>query len=301
MDFAVLLDCAENEIPKEVWSVIAVGGFNHRVPDALEQEEIRLQVENYLKNGVGGDVSGVGVSEARQQLWERCYSEAELLPPFLVKPLGEPVRLSGRYVVPESPLFEAHFLSVVRAYLFDKYFSDVREVAEFGCGTGHNLLALARQQPSKVVFGLDWSKRALDHVNQLRQLGVNAHAAEFDLLHPRSDLHFNLRRVGVLTVGALEQVGARFENFLAFLCTHHPPICVHLEPIVELYDEAQVFDQLAIRYHRARGYLEGFLPALRRLEQRGLVEIMALHRIPFGSFYHEAYTYLVWRPVANEN
>jgi SAM-dependent methyltransferase len=298
VNFYDLLAGPVKRFPAAVWAAIGNGDFRYRVPDSKEQAEIQLRVAKYLENGIGGNVSDVESSLPRRQLWDRCYAEAQTLPPFLIKAEKEPVRLGGHYVIPESVLFEAHFLSVVRAYLFDKFFSNVHSVAEFGCGTGHNLLALARQQPGKTLFGLDWSASALDHVNALRtQFGIPLHAAEFDLFNPRRDLHFNLKEVGVLTVGALEQVGKRFEEFLYFLLSRQPPICMHLEPVVELYDEEQPFDQLAMRYHRARGYLEGFLPALQRLERYGLAEILALHRIPFGSFYHEAYTYVVWRPV----
>lgn len=298
VNFAELLGCTPEELSGPALQAISVGNFKHRVLNDNEQREAQAQVVRYLDSGVLCSVSDDSVSEERQKLWERCYGESAILPPFLVKPAGQPVRLSGRYVLPESTLFEVDFLAVVRAYLFDKYFQGVRSVAEFGCGTGHNLLALAKQQPGKVVFGLEWSKQALEHVNKLRQQGVQAHAVEFDMLSSNEDcIHFNLKEVGVLTVGALEQVGRRFEEFLCFLLAHQPPIIVHLEPIIELYNENNSFDQLAIRYQRARGYLEGYLPALQRLARHGLAEILEVRRIPFGSFYHEAYTYIVWRPT----
>ncbi len=298
MNFADLLGCSAEELPGPVWAAIAAGNFKHRVPDAVEQDAIRARVAWFLATGNLGRVSDEQVRDERRELWERCYAESELTPPFLVKEKNEPLRFNYQYIIPESQRFEVDFLSVVRAYLFNKYFCNLRSVAEFGCGTGHNLLALARQQPGKVVFGLDWSRHALEHVKKLQHQGVSAHAVEFNLLEPNPDcLHFNLKEVGVLTVGALEQVGRKFEEFLCYLVSRQPPICIHLEPIVELYDEAKPFDQLAIKYHRARGYLEGYLPALRRLARYGLAEILEVRRIPFGSFYHEAYTYIVWRPT----
>ncbi|MEK6848983.1 MAG: methyltransferase domain-containing protein, partial [Nanoarchaeota archaeon] len=280
------------------WQAINAGNFKHRVLDELEQQETQLQVAKYLATGILSSVSDDSVYKDRLALWDRCYGESAILPPFLVKPVNQPVRLNGRYVMPESQLFEADFLAVVRAYLFDKYFTNLNTVAEFGCGTGHNLLSLAKQQPGKVVFGLDWSKQALEHVRKMTQQGVNAHAVEFDLLNPAPQCsYYNLRHIGVLTVGALEQVGKRFDEFLCFLLSRRPPIIVHLEPIIELYDENDPFDQLAIHYQQARGYLEGYLPAVQRLARYGLAEILEVHRIPFGSFYHEAYTIIVWRPT----
>lgn len=296
VNFAELLDCHPDSLSGPAWQAINAGNFKHRVLDDLEQDEAQVQVAKYLDSGVLENVSYEAVYENRQALWERCYGESSILPPFLVKPANQPVRLSGRYVMPESPLFEADFLAVVRAYLFDKYFTNVWSVAEFGCGTGHNLLALSQQLPNKILFGLDWSKQALEKAARLECCITTK---EFDLFNPVTDyfMHFDVNRVGVLTVGALEQVGKRFYNFLCFLLSRKPPIIIHLEPIIELYDENDPFDQLAVHYHQMRGYLEGYLPAVKRLAKYGLAEILEVRRIPFGSFYHEAYTYIVWRPT----
>ena len=123
---------------------------------------------------------------------------------------------------------------MVRAYLFDKYFTNIPSVVEFGCGTGHNLLALAKQQPGKVVFGLDWSRQALEHVKKLVEQGITAYAFEFDLLNPTTDFLFPGQRAlksGVLTVGALEQIGKKFENFLCFLLSRQPPVIIRSLPL----------------------------------------------------------------------
>lgn len=293
MNFAELLGCNPDSISGLVWQAINAGNFKHRVLNGYEQAVTQAQVAEYLASGGLSVVSDASVHTERQALWERCYKDSLVIPPFLVKPKNQPVRLAGRYVLPQNTFFEADFLAVVRAYLFDKYFTNLRSVAEFGCGTGHNLLALVKQQPDKMVIGLDWSEEALKKVTSL---GIRV--LKFDLFNPAREESYKLRGVGVLTIGALEQVGNRFEPFLNYLLYFAcPSICVHLEPIVELYDENDPFDQLAIQYHRARGYLEGYLPVLQKLERDGLVEILALHRIPFGSFYHEAYTYIIWRPI----
>jgi hypothetical protein len=70
-----------------------------------------------------------------------------------------------------------------------------------------------------------------------------------------------------------------------------------MEPLLDLYDEANLVDYLAIRYHKKRGYLNGFLPALRDLAAKGRVEILDMRRFYFGSFYHEGYSYVAWRPL----
>ena len=96
---------------------------------------------------------------------------------------------------------------------------------------------------------------------------------------------------------ALEQVGPRHEPFVDFLLERKPSICVNMEPLVDLYDGKQLIDYLAIRYHRKRGYLEGFLPRLEELRSQGRIEILETRRFFFGSLFHEGYSYVAWRPL----
>ena len=102
---------------------------------------------------------------------------------------------------------------------------------------------------------------------------------------------------GVITTLAMEQLGANFQPFLNYLLAKRPKVCVHLEPIVEFYSPSvNLLDALAAEYHRKRGYLEGFWPTLKELQNAGKVDILDARRLLFGSLYHEAYTVLVWRP-----
>ena len=102
---------------------------------------------------------------------------------------------------------------------------------------------------------------------------------------------------GVFTVHALEQLGPNFGPFIREVCAARPDVCVHLEPIVELYDDNLEFDQYALKYHQKRNYLDGFLNKLNNLEARGKIEIVNVRRTGFGSTYQEAYTLVVWRVI----
>ena len=101
---------------------------------------------------------------------------------------------------------------------------------------------------------------------------------------------------GAVTVLAMEQLGRSWGPFLDYLLAKRPSVCVHLEPLFELYDSNNLLDWLAMSYHRKRGYLEGFLPAVRKLETEGRADIIDVRRLYFGSFMHEGYSVLVWRP-----
>jgi len=147
-------------------------------------------------------------------------------------------------------------------------------VSEFGCGSGQNLKGLKGK-----LHGYDWAESA---VKRVRAMGI--HAERFDMFNPSPiDL-----KGGVLTVHALEQLGDKFGPFLQFLMDKKPEICVHIEPIEELYED-NLLDNLALSYHKKRGYLSGFLKALKG-------KTIEVERTYVGSLFHEAYSVVVWRP-----
>lgn len=94
----------------------------------------------------------------------------------------------------------------------------------------------------------------------------------------------------VVTFHALEQLGKNFRPFLNFLLEAKPKVIIHVEPLIELYED-NLLDYLAVQYHRKRGYLEGYLEAV----INSGAEILELKRNHFGSLYHDAYSVLVWK------
>jgi hypothetical protein len=103
----------------------------------------------------------------------------------------------------------------------------------------------------------------------------------------------------VLTFGALEQVGDRFGPFLEFLRANRPLRCVHVEVLEEMYDDSLLLDALALRYHRSRGYLSGFLPALQQRAARGELVLERVFRQHFGNRFNDTFSYLIWQPAAS--
>ena len=62
------------------------------------------------------------------------------------------------------------------------------------------------------------------------------------------------------------------------------------------YNKNNIIDYLAIRYHKKRNYLYGYLTRLQELESEGKIEILKTQRVCFGILYHEAYSFVMWRP-----
>jgi hypothetical protein len=160
----------------------------------------------------------------------------------------------------------------IRDGLLREYCSDM-PVYEFGCGNGHNKTSNWK--------GFDWSESA---VAKLKAFGAEAEV--FDMFNP---VKMEIPGAAV-TFHALEQLGKNFRPFLDFLLEAKPQVVVHVEPILELYED-NLLDYLAVQYHKKRGYLEGYLEAV----INSGAEILELKRNHFGSLYHDAYSVLVWQ------
>jgi len=301
-DFARLFGIADEQLPEICRRFASTLDYECLLPSREIRDKVMLGVVQHIDSD-----KPTRVGEQRAGIWESCWSEnlesfvsgghdLERLVPKFIKP-GQPVRLNQDYVFPRNPSFELDFYKVCRAFLFDRYFASVKSAYEFGCGSGFNLVAMSQQFPNLNLYGLDWSKSSYEMVGMLAQShGLKIKGLPFDFFNPDRTLDLDSES-GVITMCALEQVGSRHEAFVDYLLAKKPKICVNMEPLVDLYDETKLVDYLAARYHRKRGYLDGFLPHLQDLATKGRIEILEIKRFYFGSLYHEGYSYVAWRPL----
>lgn len=300
VDFAQLFGVLPEALPEECRKPISELDFRYWPVGGPYRDKVVLRVLETLAS----DLEMVG--SYRKQRWESGWSQnlrefiesdydlAALVPKFVRQ--NEIARLGGEYVWPLNPSFETSLVTVLRLYLFKTWFEKVDHVYEFGCGTAHNLVALARLSPDKALHGLDWATVSQSIIALLvERHGLNITSHEFDMFEP--DAEFEIApNSGVFTVGALEQLGRRHEPFLRFLLQKMPKICINVEVLGELYDEKKLLDYLVLRYLRKRGYLEGYLTRLRELEGVGRIRILQVQRT-FGCLYHEGYSFVVWEPI----
>ena len=276
--------------------------FTYDVLEGQERDEIILSV---LKK-IDADTQVVGARE-RRDVWQEGWAEnlkqftnsggdpAALVPRFLRE--GQVVRYAGQYVRPANHQFELDFITVFRTWLFQKHLAGYDAVYEFGCGTGFNLVLIANLLPGKELHGLDFVQSSVDLVNRIAEHSsytLKGHL--FDMLSPDPGIELGPRSA-VFTFGAVEQLAGRFEPFLEFLLHKRPGLCIHVEPTIELYDPDSLFDYLAVKFLTKRGYTHSFLPRLEQLADQGLLDLMQVKRLHFGSLYMEGYMYYVWKPL----
>ena len=72
--------------------------------------------------------------------------------------------MNNRLIKPLSKNFELKIFHYLQYYYFNKYLKGIEYIYEFGCGTGHNLIAFAKIYPSKRFIGSDFVQSSIDLV-----------------------------------------------------------------------------------------------------------------------------------------
>ncbi len=300
-DFAKSFGTTIDDLPNDCKSLVAETDFNYKVLNTRERDKLVLGILKTI------DEDSLTVSgPKRQSQWERGWVEnlqsftnsnysIEALIPKYIRP-DRPIRLRLEYVTPRITNFEHCYIEAFRLWLFRKYLRNVDSIYDFGCGTGYNLTVLAKLFPNKRLYGMDWSTASQKMLGLIaKHCNMNIEAHPFNFYLPDESLKI-ADNSAIMTFAALEQVGSNYEAFLQFILKQSPAICVNVECLSELYDEDNLVDYLAIKYHERRNYLNGYLSRLRQLETEGRITIQKVQRLYFGSLYHEAYSYIVWRP-----
>ena len=300
--FAELFGSRENDIPDECRQLIAELNFSYRILEGQERDEILLRVLNRV------DARKVAVAgKHRIEQWETGWQEnldafnasngdlSTLTPKYIRH--GLPLRLNKNFVESMDPQFEFNWYTVFRLWLFKTYFSDSDVIFEFGCGSGYNVPVLANMFKDSQIIGLDWAEMSVKIINQLNANGLNnVNGHLFDFFKPDYELEVP-KNSAFLTIGALEQTGSNYEDFLDFIHSKKPSICVHAEPFMELYDLNSIVDYTALKCLQQREFITGYISRLEELQRQGKVEILKIKRSLFGSMMLESYAQVIWRPT----
>ena len=297
--FSKLLGSTPEDVKDKCGHLLQQFDFRYSVLHGDELKETLLKVIKSI-DSEPWTVSG----EKRHSDWEKGWSENltafkdsnfdvdALVPRYMYK-YGVR-RLFNNYIRPLDKLFEVNFYTVYRHYLFKKYLESYNSVYEFGCGTGYNLAILAQLFPNKHLKGLDWTQASVDIVNTMAEsLSLNFSGHRFDFFKPDYSLKVESDSA-FITFNSMEQLGDKFDQFIDFVLEKKPAICINSEPLLELYQEHELLDYLAVKYHRKRKYLSGYLAKLRKLESSGEIKILFEQRVSSGNLFHEGYSLVMW-------
>ena len=300
--FAYLFGTTPENIDVTCGEIINKFDFRYKIISEKERDEIILSV---LKTIDSGDLKPSGNN--RKGDWEKGWQEnlnafiasnydiSKLSPKYISK--YDISRVFSRYVKPIDKQFELNFYTVFRHFLFNTYFKPYKNIFEFGCGSGYNLAIINKLFPDKHLTGLDWAESSVKIADSL---GACLHAPisgkVFDYFQP--DYSFDIPSGSlVLTLNSLEQLGSDYKLFLDFILKKKPALCINAEPFLEMYDENNLMDYLALKYHKTRNYLAGYYDALKDLESEGIVKINKAQRVHIGNLFHEGYSFIEWNVI----
>lgn len=276
--------------------------LTYRPATKVERDEfIRRSVDVLLDENI------VKSGEHRRDDWEKGwgenlneYREKNSLESIKPKYFGKYncVRWNQDFIIPLSKDFEKNSLYLVQDWVYDKYLRIVKNIYEFGCGTGHNLLRIREINKNATLWGLDWAKSSQEIINKMRKSGLdkNIFSSNFDFFNPDNSFKID-KKSAVITIAALEQVGENYKPFIDYVVRQKPDVCIHIEPIYELLDPSHLLDYLSIRYFKKRNYLWGMVNYLRKLEADGVVKIIEEKRSYIGSLFIDGYSVVVWKPI----
>lgn len=271
--------------------------------DTLEKDELDYIVIDALSY-IMSDTQRVG-EPSRKDVWNNGWAENlnlyfhsknlnDLIPKFIRKNFL--VRLNQEFVKVANLDFELDFLRLLHRFFFSAYMQPYTSVYEFGCGSGFNLSAMAQLIPGKKLYGCDFVQSSVELISIIAEnLQVDLKGVSFDMSNPNYDFKLD-KNSCVFTLGSIEQIPRHFKNFIDYLVFQKPDLCIHIEPMFELYDPTNLVDYTARLFHSQRGYTIGLLTYLKELEDKGTIEIQKTHRMRFGSFRMEGYNYVIWRP-----
>lgn len=271
----------------------------------LIDEEKDNEILNAIKR-IENDMQIVATPE-RTQVWQNGW--AENLKDFIESNYNldsltskyfrenAPMRFKQQFIKSENPHFESDFWRILRTWIFKTYFPQYDTIYEFGCGTGQNLVTLAKMYPAKKIWGLDFVNSSTELVNLIHEkCNLNIQGKLFNMIQP--DYNFKLEAgSAVFTAHSIEQLGNQYQNLVDYLLKNEIAFCINVEPMAELYDQNNLIDYLAYTFHTKRHYPSGYIPLLRELEQQGKLTIIKIQRCYFGNLNHEGFNLIIWKPV----
>ena len=299
-EFCQLFRCHQSDLPDGFKKKLESINTNYKLATKADIEQYILQILKKINSN-----SIRRKKDENLATWEKGWtenfeafksslSEKHLKPKYFRS--SSFFRYNKTIIIPENLNIEHELFTAVRYFLFKKYFENFSTVYELGCGSCQNILMLSGLYPQKKIVGLDWStasKKICDFIAQKKDIRVCGNV--FDMLEPDNKLTIEKDSI-VFSIHALEQLGKNHRQLISFLRLGKPALIINYEPIVELYDKNNLYDNLALMYSKKRDYLSGYLAQLRNLAKKGKVEILEAYRPYVGGVYHEA-SLIVWRPL----
>ena len=301
----ILKKIFHDNFSKDLSNYINKLSLKYRLLTKQELKDHQLEINRILKSNL--TPSGT----KRKKVWDRGWKDIlkgfkknkkiQNLIPHYYKRGKTIMRFNKHYVLPEKRNFEAIFLKIVQRYIVEKYLKNYTHIYEFGCGTGHNILAFSKILKSKKKFyGLDWSvysQKTINLIEKFKSNKVNHSFVSKNFDFFKVDKNYEIKDDSVcLTWGSLEQIGKNYKDVLDFFLRKKFKLIINIEPFNEIYETKSRFDTNGLKYHNKRKYLYNYYKKIKFLEKTKKVKIIKYQRI-VGSAFHDGWNILVFKTL----
>ena len=194
----------------------------------------------------------------------------------------------------ETPYVDWEYQLITRQMLFYTHLKDIENICEFGSGSGANFYLINEILQDKSFILSDISVTSLKIIEELKRK-LNRNNLTYSNIDIEQDINLELPdNTAVITTSVLEQIGDNYKNFINFILKEKPQIVINVEPIVELLDSKNGFDNVMNLYCEKRKYLAGYLTELEKLEKQKKIKIIMKKRTMVSGTFIEN-SVLIWK------
>ena len=194
----------------------------------------------------------------------------------------------------ETSYVDWEYQLITRQMLFYTHLKDIENICEFGSGSGTNFYLINEILQNKNFILSDISVTSLKIIEELKRK-LNRNNLIYSNIDIEQDIDLQLPdNTAVITTSVLEQIGDNYKNFINFILKEKPQIVINVEPIVELLDSKNGFDNVMNLYCEKRKYLAGYLTELEKLEKQKKIKIIMKKRTMVSGTFIEN-SVLIWK------
>ena len=233
----------------------------------------------------------------RQSEWENGWNGAGVRPDPYNQNINIPfyfgkndfIRINGELYNSKDKYAELKFLRALHFagyQILDNIISKDFALAEYGCGTGHNII-LAPNKYQKYAYDWVWaSKKNLSNFPEITY-GICNFFDNKTFSSPKKEYV-------VFTNDALEQTGAKFKQFIDYHVENKNCLGgIHFEPV-----PGQFTGMLGLQsdtYHYTRGYLVGLIEYLNLYELKKQIKEVCNFPSGLGSKFMNSHHVILWK------
>ncbi|WP_196599563.1 hypothetical protein [Pectinatus frisingensis] len=206
----------------------------------------------------------------------------------------------GQYCLEKDIIFYREqiklYMQVLKTYL-----KNVNSLIELGAGYGAIILKLAQQMRKENVnvnyFAGEYTENGLKALELLsKRAGINIKTGKCDFFKLTADDIFKSASKPIIyTSYALMYIPELQSDFVEYILSLNPVMCVNFEPCYEAYDSDSIYGILCRKYIEVNDYNRNLVNILDEAQRKGRIEIVEKRNNVFGNNVLLPISVIAWR------